>query len=116
MMPAYVIATIKSVNDRRGLEEYWSRAGETLFEGTGAKPLAIYTPFKLLEGRGPVEGVALIEFPDMESASRWYESAAYQAIKQYRVGAADVEVILVDSGAVAAEDRMPNTKGNVRNS
>jgi uncharacterized protein (DUF1330 family) len=103
MMPAYVIATIKSVNDRRNLEEYWSRAGETLFEGTGAKPLAIYTPFKLLEGKGPVEGVALIEFPDMESASRWYESAAYQALKQYRVGAADVEVILVDGGAVAAK-------------
>ena len=84
-MPAYVIATIKSVNDRRGLEEYWSRAGGTLragltlFEGTGAKPLAIHTSFKLLEGNGPVEGVALLEFPDMESASLWYESAAYQA-------------------------------------
>jgi hypothetical protein len=52
----------------------------------------------------------------MESASRWYESAAYQAVMQYRVGAADVEVILVGGGEVAAEDRMPNTKGNVRNS
>jgi uncharacterized protein (DUF1330 family) len=114
-MPAYVIATTKGVNDRRGLEEYWSRAGVT-FEGTGAKRLAIYTPFKLLEGKGPIEGVTLIEFPDMESASRWYESAAYQAVKQYRVGAADIELILVDGGAVAAEDRMPNTKGNVQGS
>jgi uncharacterized protein (DUF1330 family) len=73
-------------------------------------------PFKLLEGKGPVEGVAQIEFPAMESASRWYESATYQAFKQYRIGAADVEVILVDGNAVAAEDRMPNTKGKVRNS
>jgi uncharacterized protein (DUF1330 family) len=115
MMPAYVIATTRGVNDRRALEEYWSRAGVT-FEGTGAKPLVIYMPFKLLEGKGPVEGVALIEFPDMESANRWYESAAYQAVMQYRVGAADVEVILVDGCEVAAEDRMPNTKENVRNS
>jgi uncharacterized protein (DUF1330 family) len=84
------------------------------FEGTGAKPLVIYMPFKLLEGKGPVEGVALIEYPDMESASRWYESAAYQAVMQYRVGAVDVEVILVGGGEVAVEDRMPNTKGNVR--
>jgi hypothetical protein len=52
----------------------------------------------------------------MESASRWYESAAYQEVKQYRLGAADIEVILVDGGAVAVEDRMPNTKGNVRKS
>ena len=113
-MPAYLIAMTKGVNDRRGLEEYWSRAGVT-FEGTGARRLAIYTPFELLEGKGPVEGVALIEFPDMESARRWYESAAYQAVKQYRVGAADIELILVDGGAVAAEDRLPNTRRSTQN-
>jgi uncharacterized protein (DUF1330 family) len=87
-----VITITKSVNDRRGLEEYWSRAGVT-FQGTGAARLAIYTPFKLLEGNGPIEGVALIEFPDMETASRWYESDAYQAVKQFRLGASDIELI-----------------------
>ena len=38
-MPAYVLATVKSVKDRRGMEEYWSRAGAT-FAGSGAKHLA----------------------------------------------------------------------------
>ena len=80
-MPAYVFATVKSVKDRRGMEEYWSRAGAT-FEGYGAKHLAVYTPFKLLEGKGPVEAIVAIEFPDMEAARRWYESPAYQAVKQ----------------------------------
>ena len=72
-MPAYLFATVKGVKDRRGMEEYWSRAGVS-FEGSGAKHLAVYTPFKLLEGNGPVEGIVAIEFPDMEAARRWYES------------------------------------------
>ena len=110
-MPAYLFATVKGVKDRRGMEEYWSRAGVS-FEGSGAKHLAIYTPFKLLEGTGPVEGIVAIEFPDMEAARRWYESPAYQAAKQYRDGAADIELILVDGGVVADPDqRMPHTKG-----
>ncbi len=110
-MPAYLLATVESVKDRRGMEEYWSRAGAT-FAGSGAKHLAAYTPFKLLEGKGPVEGIVAIEFPDMEAARRWYESAAYQAVKQFREGAADIELILVDGGVVAdPEQRMPHTKG-----
>ena len=39
--------------------------------------------------------------------------AAYQAVKQHRADAADIEVILVDGGVVAPEHRMPHTKGNV---
>jgi uncharacterized protein (DUF1330 family) len=111
-MSAYVIAVTKSVHDRRRLEEYWARAGVT-FEGTGAEPLVIYKPFKLLEGKGPIEGVALVAFPDMDTASLWYESAAYKEVKKYRDGAIDLELILVDGGTVDVEDRMPNTKGNV---
>lgn len=103
-MPAYVIATVKAVNDRGGVEAYWSQAASS-FAGSGARHLAAYTPFKLLEGKGPLEAAALIEFPDMDAANRWYESAAYQRARQYRLGAADVQIILVDGGAVAAENR-----------
>ncbi len=115
-MPAYLFATVRNVKNRRGMEEYWSRAKAT-FEGFEAKHLASYTRFKLLEGKGPVEGTVGIEFPDMEAARRWYESPAYQAVKQYREGAADIEVILVDGGVVAdPEQRMPRTKGNIQKS
>jgi uncharacterized protein (DUF1330 family) len=114
-MPAYVIATVKAVNDRRGLEEYWSHAAPS-FAGSGAKHLAAYTPFKLLEGKGHLEAAVLIEFPDMAAANRWYESAAYQAAKQYRAGAAEVEIVLLDGGAVAAENRMFHSEKSVRSS
>lgn len=103
-MPAYVFATVKSVKDRQGMEEYWSRAAAT-FEGFGAKHLAAYAPFELLEGKGPVEAIVAIEFPDMAAARRWYGSAAYPAVKKYREGAADIELILVDGGVVADPDQ-----------
>ena len=74
-MPAYLLATVKSVKDRRGMEEYWSRAGAT-FEGSGAKHLAAYTPFEMLEGKGPVEGIVAIEFPDMAAACSRYRAHA----------------------------------------
>jgi uncharacterized protein (DUF1330 family) len=64
-MPAYVIATVKTVKDRRGLEEYWPPAASS-FRGAGARHLAAYTPFKLLDGKGPLEAAVLIEFPSMD--------------------------------------------------
>ena len=98
------------------MEEYWSRAGAT-FEGSGARPIAVYTSFRLLEGNGPVEGVVAMEFPDMEAASRWYHSAGYQAAKKYRDRAANVEVILVEGGVVSAPElRMPHIKGEMQKS
>jgi uncharacterized protein (DUF1330 family) len=113
-MAAYVIATVKAVHERRGIEEYWSHA-KAAFEGSGARHLAAYTPFKLLEGKGLPEAVALIEFPDMDAVNRWYESAAYQAARQHRVGAADVQIIVVDGGTVAAEHRMFHSETGARN-
>jgi uncharacterized protein (DUF1330 family) len=107
-MPAYVIALNRTLHDRRKLEEYWEAAGPT-FKGRGAKGLAVYTPLTPLEMQGPLEGAVLIEFPDAEAARRWYDSPAYQRAKQYRDGAADVEMFIVDGGMVDPEDRMPHT-------
>jgi len=109
-MSAYVVATIRSVQNRKALEEYWAQVRPT-FEGTGAKHLAVYTPFKQIEGESPVEGMVVMEFPDMETAERWYGSPGYQAAKKYREGAADIDLIFVESGVVKAPElRMPQIK------
>lgn len=108
-MPAYMIVLCRGVHDRRKLEEYWKAVGPT-FEGFGTKRLAVYTPLTVLEKMGPLEGAVVIEFPDVATAKGWYESPAYQKVKQYRNGAADAEIFVIDGGAVAPEDRMPHTK------
>jgi uncharacterized protein (DUF1330 family) len=108
-MPAYVIALNRSVHDRQKLEAYWKASGPTL-AGRGAKALSVYTPFTTLEAMGPLEGIVLIEFPDMAAAKAWYESPAYQEAKQHREGAADGEFFIVDGGLVAPDDRLPHLK------
>lgn len=107
-MSAYLIATVRRVHDRKGLEAYWARVGPT-FDGTGAKPLAVYTSFQMIEGDGPVQGIVLVEFRDAKTAQEWYDSSGYQMVKRYREGAADIELILVEGGAVTDPAlRMPH--------
>jgi uncharacterized protein (DUF1330 family) len=108
-MPAYVIALNRSVHDLQKLQAYWKTSGPTL-AGRGAKVLSVYTPFAALESMGPLEGIVLIEFPDMAAAKAWYESPACQKAKQHRDGAADGEFFIVDGGLVAPEDRFPHMK------
>jgi uncharacterized protein (DUF1330 family) len=108
-MPAYFIALVRAVHQRQKLEDYWQAARPT-FADTGMKPLAIYTPLTLLEKLGPLEGVVLLEFPDLATAKAWYEGPAYQKAMQHRIGAADAEIFIVDGGVVPPEDRLPQTK------
>ena len=105
-MPAYLISLCRKITDRRRLEEYW-RDVAPAFKNVKAKPLVAYTPFEILEGDSSVKGVVLFEFPSMEEARRWYNSAAYKEVQKARKGAADFELILVDGGVVsAAAERM----------
>jgi uncharacterized protein (DUF1330 family) len=108
-LSAYMIALNRSVHDRQKLEAYWKAAGPT-FDGWGAKFLSVYTPLTPLELMGPLEGVVLIEFPDVAAAKGWYESPAYQQAKQHRDGAADTEFFIIDGGLVPLEERLPHIK------
>jgi uncharacterized protein (DUF1330 family) len=109
-MSAYVIAFVRRVHDRKGLEAYWASVGPT-FVGTGAKPISVYAPFQHVEGEGPVEGVVLVEFPNAEAAHAWYFGKAYQAVKQLRSGAADIDLVIAEGDVVTnPERRMPHVK------
>lgn len=108
-MAAYLISICRSVTDRRRLEEYWANVAPS-FEGLGAKPLVAYAPFEVLEGEPTAKGVVLFEFPSVEVAKRWYTSPAYQGVKRLRLGAAEIELILVDGGYKPASERMPEMK------
>lgn len=113
-MSTYMIVTIRNVKDRHSMDQYFANVDAT-FADTGVKPLSIYRPFQLVEGDGPIEGMVLLEFPDMEAANRWYESPAYKAVKHYRLYGADAEIVFLDSGMTASPDeRMPHTKDRVR--
>jgi uncharacterized protein (DUF1330 family) len=58
------------------------------------KALAYYGAVEVLEGP-PVDGVVVVEFPDMAAARAWYDSPEYQDAKAHRLKAADYRVMLV---------------------
>ncbi len=105
-MAAYFVYICQEVIDRKQLELYWLKIGPTI-EGFGARNIAAYTPFLQLEG-DKVEGVAVVEFPSMEIAKAWYDSPAYQAVRQHRLNGARYIGLLVEGGSLPAAERMLN--------
>ena len=102
-MPAYCVFILKNVKDRAKLDEYWAKAGPTM-KGFSVKPLAAYTPFKVLEGSDSVKAVVLAEFPSMAEAQRWYDSPAYTEVRQHRLAGADFLTLLIDGGMARGSD------------
>ncbi len=94
-MAAYLVFVMRDIKDRTELEAYWSKAGPTM-KGVPIKPLAAYSTLKVLEGADTVNGVVLAEFPSMEAAQAWYDSPAYQAVRQHRLDGADFLTLLID--------------------
>ena len=81
-MPAYVVFMREKTLDQSELEAYWEEVKGTL-DGRPLKVLAAYGKHLTLEGPD-VEGVVIAEFPTLEEARDWYESAAYQKAAQHR--------------------------------
>src|SRR5204863_277186 len=49
-----------------------------------------------LEGDIPFERIVVSEFPDVETAKRFYNSPEYQEARKHRLGAADFHMVIVE--------------------
>jgi uncharacterized protein (DUF1330 family) len=90
-LSAYVIGHI-SIRDEARWAEYRSKVPATL-ELWGAELLLRAQTAAVLAGRHTHTDVVVIRFPDLASASGWFNSAAYQALIPLRNAAADVDLI-----------------------
>ncbi len=61
----------------------------------GMKPLAVYGALETLEGDS-ADGAVILEFPDKEAASNWYNSPSYQAAIKHRQKAAPYRCFMVE--------------------
>lgn len=110
-MPAFAIAHLHEVRLGPEIFEYLQRIDETLvpYEGRfrvhGAQP-------EVLEGSWPGT-IVVIEFPDLQRARAWYESAPYQQILRLRTDHSVGEAILVQG--VEADYRATVTLERLRN-
>lgn len=92
-MVAYVIVR-SAVADAQRYKKYVEAATAATAK-FGGKYLARGGETAALEG--PPEGrrIAILEFPNMDTAKAWYHSPEYQAAKALRQGAAEAEFLAV---------------------
>ncbi|WP_326824765.1 DUF1330 domain-containing protein [Streptosporangium sp. NBC_01756] len=94
-MTAYVIADVRLTGDADELAEYRSKVIATL-EPYGGKYLARGGPVTVVEGDWEPGQLVVVEFPTVEAAHAWNESAAYQEIAPLRSRNTDSRRLIVE--------------------
>ena len=93
-MPAYIIAQI-NVTDPTKYQEYVKLAGPASAK-YGGKFVVRGGTKTTLEGDIPFSRIVINEFPDVETARRFYNSPEYQAARKHRLGAADFNMAILE--------------------
>jgi uncharacterized protein (DUF1330 family) len=93
-MPAYAIVNIDII-DPKAYEEYRSRSLATV-QKFGGRFIVRGGNWEVKEGDWKPKRIIVLEFPDMDTARRWYDSDAYQSIIPYRSGCAKTDMVLVE--------------------
>ncbi len=93
-MPAYVIAQMQ-VNDPEKYRMYASRVPPTVV-GYGGRFLVASDTADVKEGAQTYARTVIGEFPTMEAARAWYESADYQAVLPLRLASTTGILFIVE--------------------
>jgi len=93
-MPAYAVAHMHQVTMGPAVVEYLQRIDATLAP-FGGRFIVHGGEVEILEGSWP-GFLIVIEFPDRDRASAWYNSAAYQEIVTLRTDNSESDVVMVD--------------------
>jgi uncharacterized protein (DUF1330 family) len=96
-MAAYVVADIQ-VTDVASYEEYRPLAGASIAR-FGGRFIVRGGAVDLLEGEPRPERIVVIEFPDLETAQRWYRSDEYQAALKLRQAASRGRVFMIEGAS-----------------
>ncbi|MBP0590247.1 DUF1330 domain-containing protein [Paraburkholderia sp. LEh10] len=93
-MAAYLIADV-DVTDAALFEEYKREVPATEVR-YGGKYLARGGMTKVLEGDWQPHRLVIVEFPDMDSLMRWYDSPEYARLKAIRERCAKTRIIALE--------------------
>ncbi|MDD9955430.1 MAG: DUF1330 domain-containing protein [Anaerolineaceae bacterium] len=93
-MAAYLLAQVE-VHD---MEQYRKYTAQTpaLIEKYGGRFLVRGGEVVTLEGDAPASRLVLIEFPSLQTVQDFYNSAAYQEVKQLRLPASTASFLALD--------------------
>ena len=93
-MPAYVIVET-NVTDQEQYERYREVAPASI-AAHGGRYLVRGGELAVFEGDWNPSRIVVLEFPDLETAKRWYASEEYAEARKHREGAAKLHMVAVD--------------------
>jgi uncharacterized protein (DUF1330 family) len=93
-MPAYLIVET-DITDPEQYEQY-KAASPGAIAAAGGRFLVRGGELAVLEGDWQPKRLVLVEFDDLETAKRFYESEEYRAAMKLREGAANLNMVAVE--------------------
>ncbi len=94
-MTALIVARFDVKNGEK-MNAYASEAGPTVL-AHGGEFVAMGEKVSALVGTDEKQSVAMVRFPDVETAKRWFASPEYTACKPLREEAADMQFTLYET-------------------
>jgi uncharacterized protein (DUF1330 family) len=92
-MPAYVVVDVTRTDLERA-RRYSELTGPTM-ERHGGRFLARGEEIAILEGDWDPERLVVIEFPSVDAAQAWYDSAEYREARAVREGAGTWRMVVI---------------------
>lgn len=91
-MPGYLIANIE-VTDPAGFEQYRAKVSPLIAQ-FGGRYIVRGGEVRNLEGSLPLRRLVILEFPSLEAAQRFYDSAEYQPLLKLRLASTKSDLVL----------------------
>lgn len=99
-MPAYMVVIAK-ISDRDRFIAGYGAAAAKLVEKFGGRYVLRAPGVELLEGSfGDGASMVISEWPDLQTAKAFWNSAEYAQAKKLRDGLADCQVLLIEAPAI----------------
>ena len=98
-MPAYSFFDVMEVTDPDKLEQYRQAVHGTV-QRYGGRYLTIGGRCDVIEGTWRPVFPVIIEFPSLEQAHRWYDSAEYRVLKEMRLAATRGNAVFIDGAGL----------------
>ncbi len=106
-MSAYLVAMVR-VDDPETYKKYTARTPDIIAK-YGGRFLVRGGPVETLEGAAFEDRMVIVEFPTVQAAQTFYESADYQEIKSFRTASSEAVFLLaqgVPGGQTTPDDQV----------
>jgi uncharacterized protein (DUF1330 family) len=94
-MPAYLIVDQLEVTDPEAMKTYAAGVNDTIRK-YGGRGIVRGGAFEVLEGTWTPKRVVVLEFADMATLRRWYNSPEYAPLLKIRLASSKSNVIAVE--------------------